>query len=347
MDAQPCPATELTPASELIPATELTPESAAFLDQLTRSGAPPLEELTPATARAQSEAATKVLVAPFAGAVHSDDLEVAGADGPLPARHYRPEGAPASGAPGVVYLHGGGWVAGTLDTYDDLCRRLAAASGGGLVAVDYRLAPEHPFPAAPRDAVAATRDVLARAGELGLDAHRVAVAGDSAGAALAAVAARHAVEEAWPVRPVGQLLAYPVTSAEEDWPSTRAYATGHYLTAEGMRWYWDHYAGDDARDDPDALPLAATDLRGLAQAHVLVASHDVLRDQGLAYARRLHEAGVPVTVEVAQGLLHGFLRWTAVIPEAAHHIERCGAVLRRWWGDGDPRGKSRAGRAAP
>jgi acetyl esterase len=314
------------------PAPDLTPEPRAHLARLAAAGAPPLEESTPALARANADAATAIVTAPFDGYVATADVTVGGGDGPIPARVYRAVGAPAAGAPALVYLHGGGWVVGTLDTYDDLCRRLAAASGSVVVHVAYRLAPEHPFPAPVDDAVAALRDVIDRASELGLDPGRIAVGGDSAGGTLAAVAARRAAEERWPQGPVGQLLVYPATAGEAEHPSTLAFAEDHYLTAAGMRWYWERYVPEVAdRTHPDAVPLLAEDLVGCAPAHVLVASHDVLRDEGLAYARRLAEAGVPVTAAMAQGMLHGFIRWTRLIPEAGAHIADLGAVLRGWW----------------
>jgi acetyl esterase len=312
------------------PAVALTPESRAHLAHLATLPSPPLEEQTAEAARAGAEAALPALVAPFDGYVTVDEVALAGGDEPVRARRYRPAGCPAAGAPGLVYLHGGGWVVGTLDTYDDLCRRLAAASGGVVLSVDYRLAPEHPFPAPVEDAVAALRDVLDRAPALGLDASRVAVGGDSAGGTLAAVAARRAAD--WPVPPIGQLLVYPVTSWEPVAPSGEQLAEDHYLSAAGMRWYWEAYVPrPEDRTDPDAVPLLAEDLGGAPRAHVLVASHDLLRDEGLAYARRLAEAGVPVTAVMAQGLLHGFLRWTRLIPEAARHIDELGGVLRRWY----------------
>jgi acetyl esterase len=320
---------------DLTPASALTDESRTHLTRLASSSLPLLEDCTPEEARANSEAATVLVVAPYGGPVETEDITVAGGDTPLAARLYRPPAGPWRAdprLPALVYLHGGGWVIGSLDGYDDLCRRLAVSSDAAVISVDYRLAPEHPFPAPVEDAVAATRDVLLRAGDLGIDATRVAVGGDSAGGALATVVARRAAQESWPMRPVGQLLIYPAADSTGDWPSVREFGADHCLTAEGMRWFWQHYVQDPSlRDHPDAAPLHAADLGGMAPAHVLVASHDVLRDEGLAYARALDAAGVPVTVTMAQGLLHGFIRWTALIPEAEHHIEELGAVLRHWY----------------
>lgn len=317
------------------PRAELTPESRAHLARIASSPLPLLHECTVEEARANSEAATPMVIAPDdrTAAVSVEWIEVTGADGPLTARVYRPESAPPAGAPGLIYLHGGGWVIGTLDGYDDLARRLALASGGVVVNVDYRLAPEHPFPAPVEDAVAAARDLLGRGIELGLDAARVAVGGDSAGGALATAVARRAAREGWAHPPIGQLLIYPATDSGGEHPSTEELGEDHYLTALGMKWFYDHYVQDPALlDHPDLRPLHAEDLAGTARAHVLVASHDPLRDEGLAYAEALEAAGVPVTATMAQGMLHGYIRWTAIVPEARQHVEELGQVLRDWWG---------------
>lgn len=322
------------------PVEELTPESRAHLARLAAAGVPPVYECTPEQARTLSDAAVARLSAPLEAPIDVTEVTLAGAEGALRARLYRPHGT-AEPSPAAVFLHGGGWVIGNVDSYDDVCRRLADGSGGVIVSVDYRLAPEHPFPAPVEDSVAAVRDVLERASELGIDGTRVAVAGDSAGAALATAAARRAVNEGWdegggPAL-AGQLLIYPTADGGEDWPSMREYATGYALTEQSMRWFYEHYLPDPAlRGHPDAAPLHATDLGGMARAHVLVASHDPLRDEGIAYARALAAAGVPVTTFMAQGLLHGYIRWTAVVPEAAEHLRALGAVLRRWWSEPEP-----------
>lgn len=312
--------------------TELLASSRAHLDRLAAAAEPGPWDIGARAVREAYETAAAALRGAPVDVRACREIEVAGADGRLRARRYEPHGAPSEDCPALVWLHGGGWVVGSLDSYDDLCRRLAEASGGTVLAIDYRLAPEHPFPAAPRDALAAVRDVLDRAEELGFDPERVVVGGDSAGGALAAVVARHAVHDGWPRRPRAQLLAYPVTDAGEDWPSVQAFRGGHYLTARGMQWYWDQYCPDPAeRAHPDAAPLHAPDLSGLPPAHVVVASHDILRDQGLAYAQRLAQAGVAVSTAEAAGHLHGFLRWSGVVPESLEEIGRLEAVLRSWW----------------
>ncbi|MEP6954514.1 MAG: alpha/beta hydrolase [Solirubrobacteraceae bacterium] len=228
-------------------------------------------------------------------------LTVVGGSDQLEARLYVP--AEAEGAePGalLVYFHGGGWVVGDLDTHDALCRALAAASGARVVAVDYRLAPEHPFPAPVDDALAAFADVQARAGTLGADPARVAVGGDSAGGQLAAVVAQHA-------SPAAQLLLYPVTDCAAASASRHTFSEGFFLELETMMFYEQCFAppGVD-RADPRVSPLRAEDLTGLAPAIVVTAGFDLLRDEGDAYARRLREAGVPTIHRSHDGFVHGF-----------------------------------------
>ncbi|MFG2876669.1 alpha/beta hydrolase [Streptomyces sp. NPDC048337] len=220
------------------------------------------------------------------------------ADG-VPVRVYDP--APgAGGRPLVVYLHGGGWVMCGLDTHDALCRRLAAASGAVLVSADYRLAPEHPWPAAPDDALTVLLWARAQAPALGCDPDRVVVAGDSSGGNLAAVTALRAPELV-----AGQLLFYPPLDASMGFESVTAYGRGYFHTAAHMAWYWDQYGGDP--DHPHVSPLRAPDLSGLPRTLIVLADCDVLRDEGLAYARRLAEAGVDCAVQLHPAVFHGFL----------------------------------------
>jgi acetyl esterase len=228
--------------------------------------------------------------------------------GGLPARVYEPEGARGT----VAYLHGGGWVMGNLDSVDAVCRALADASRARVVSIDYRLAPEHPFPAALGDALAAVRSL-----EGGL-----AIAGDSAGGNLAAVVARKLRD-----RLKFQLLIYPVTDAGVNTPSYAEFDDGHGLTAAAMRRFWGLYLNGGSGLDPDASPLRAEDLAGVAPAYVLTASHDVLRDEGEAYAAALERAGVPVTLKRLEGTIHGFWRWqTTAVARAA--VREAGAAVR-------------------
>lgn len=235
------------------------------------------------------------------------DTEVAGADGPLRARRYLPAHSPDPGAT-LVFFHGGGWTVGDLDTHDQTCRFLAAHSGVQVVAVDYRLAPEHPFPAAIDDALAAFRDVVARGADWGIDPARVAVGGDSAGASLSAVTANLAAADGGPA-PAFQLLIYPATDAVGTTRSHALFADGFFLTEAQMVWYYDQFLppGID-RSDPRVSPLRqpAEALRGVAPAYVVTAGFDPLRDEGEAYAALLRDAGVPVALRRHRGLIHGF-----------------------------------------
>jgi acetyl esterase len=303
----------------------LAPEIRALLDRQAASGRPPLERQSVAEARAfhVADAAALNGDAPAVAAVA--DRTVPGPAGELPVRVYTPEGeAPF---PIVVFFHGGGWVVGTLDTYDPLCRALAAATPAVVVSVGYRLAPEHRWPAAAEDAYAATLWASRNAAALGGAQHRLAVAGDSAGGNLAAVVALGARDRGDPAIAF-QLLVNPVLDAAGDTDSWREYAEGFQLTAAGMRWYWDHYLGGADGMAPDASPLRAAFVGGLPPALVVGAEHDILRDEGEAYAARLREAGVEAAATRYPGMVHGFVRWRAVTPAADDALQEAAAALR-------------------
>jgi acetyl esterase len=302
----------------------LRPELRALLDRQAAAGRPPLHRQSVAQARAfhsQDAAALNGEPVPVAAAV---DRTVPGPDGDLPVRVYTPEGAPPF--PIVVFFHGGGWVVGSLDSYDPLCRALAAAVPAVVVSVDYRLAPEHRWPAAVEDAYAATMWASRHAAELGGAQHRLAVAGDSAGGNLAAVIALGARDRGGPAIAF-QLLVYPALDAAGDTASWREHADGFYLTAAGMRWYWDHYLGGADGAAPDASPLRAAFLGGLPPALVVTADHDVLRDEGEAYVARLRAAGVAAEVRRVDGVVHGFFRWRAVTGAADAALQEAAATL--------------------
>jgi acetyl esterase len=230
----------------------LSPEIEALLAQQAASGAPPLHQQSVPQARQLHAASAAALGGEPVPVAAVGDRAIPGPAGPLRVRVYRPHGEPPF--PIVVWFHGGGWVVGTLDTYDTVCRALAAATPAVLVAVGYRLAPEHRFPAAVEDCYAATLWASRNAAELGGAQHRLAVAGDSAGGNLAAVVALGARDRGGPA--IGfQLLIYPVTDAAMDTASYRENADGYYLTAAGMRWYWDHYLGGADGGRPDASPV--------------------------------------------------------------------------------------------
>jgi acetyl esterase len=297
----------------------LDPQARAHLDAGRDAPAP--YEQTLAALRAGSLIAGSVMFGPAEEVASTADLDAGG----VPARVYRPRGAAPSGA--LVYFHGGGWVVGDLETHDPLCRTLAARSGCVVVAVDYRRAPEHRFPAALDDAWAATQWVSAHARELGIDGARIGVGGDSAGANLAAVVARRARDTGLGL--AFQLLAYPVVDHRFDTASYEELAEGHGLTRESMRWYWEQYlARPEDGASPDASPLRADDLGGVAPALVLVAGFDPLRDEGEAYAARLAAAGVPTRLVRYDGLIHGFLRMPAVIDAAAAALDETAAAVR-------------------
>ena len=233
----------------------------------------------------------------------------------IPLRIYRPEAQQP--LPLVLYAHGGGWVTGSLDSHDKFCRILARRLPAVVVSVDYRCAPEHVYPAALDDFATAWGWARAKARELGADATRFAVAGDSSGGNLAAaLALRLRAEGA--AQPQLQLLLYPALDATCSRSAYRQFASGFNLSAQQMAWYWDVYAAGATTDAPELGPLAADDLSRLAPAVIAVAENDVLRDDGVDYAARLHAAGVPTRLIRCEGMIHGFVRWTGVV-RASHH----------------------------
>jgi len=239
--------------------------------------------------------------------VRATDVTLAGPAGPLTARLYVPDEAPPGG-PLLVYYHGGGWVEGSAATHEPSCRLLAHLAGVRVLSVDYRPAPEHPFPAAADDATAAYRDARARARDFGADPARVAVGGDSAGGNLAAVVALDLRGD--PSAPVFQLLIYPALDMSRKHPSRLRFGDGFVLTEENMTWYEDQYVPDHARRaDPRVSPLLAPDLAGLPPAYVATALADPLRDEGEAYADRLRAAGVTVALH-RHPQVHGFFNVT-------------------------------------
>lgn len=254
------------------------------------------------------------------------DLEVPGPAGRLRVRLYYP--VAADKLPLVVFFHGGGFVLCDIETHDPLCRSLARASGCAVASVEYRLAPEARFPEPLEDCYAATRWLVANAGELGLDETRVAVSGDSAGGALAAAVTLLARERGGP-RLSHQALLCPVTDAACDTASMRELARGYWLTRDIMQWFWACYLpGPEHGTNPLASPLRAADLSGLPPATVVTAEFDPVRDEGEAYARRLREAAVPVVARRYLGMLHGFLSLPHLTPVASRAIADVGSDIR-------------------
>ena len=253
--------------------------------------------------------------------------EVDGPAGKIPVRIYTPAGkAPR---PGIVFFHGGGFVVCDLDSHDATCRELANGADCVVVSVDYRLAPEAKFPAAPEDCYAATQWVSREAEQLGIDPARIAVAGDSAGGNLAAVVAMMCRDRGGPSL-VHQLLIYPVTDNRFDTTSYKDNGSGYFLSANMMRWFWHHYLDSEADgDNPLASPLRARDLSGLPSATVLTAEYDPLRDEGCAYVKRLQEAGVATAHTNYPGVFHGFIGMTEQIPRARQAVEEACAALRK------------------
>jgi acetyl esterase len=256
-------------------------------------------------------------------------LTMPGLGGEIPARLYVPGGlAPGAPMPLTIFFHGGGWVIGDLDTHDGVCRFLAGAAGTAVLAIDYRLAPEHPFPAAVEDAWSAFAWVVANAAELGIDPARVGVAGDSAGANLSAVVCLLA-RAGGGAMPAMQLLIYPPTDAAADLPSRRLFEEGFLLTKADMDTFQAHYLppGTDAAD-PRASILLAPDLTGLPPAYVATAGFDPLRDEAEAYALRMREAGVQVALRRHPGLIHSFANQTAISRTARGAMLEAAGALR-------------------
>jgi acetyl esterase len=290
----------------------LDPEIQRILDGMLATDGPPPEEIPVDLARAGHIAETAYLAGEGRPVAEVRDDAFSGPGGDIPVRIYTPEGARGT----IVYLHGGGWVVGNLDSVDAVCRALALEAGARVVSVDYRLAPEHRFPAALDDTLVVLRHC---AGDGPL-----AVGGDSAGGNLAAVAARRLRDEL----PLAlQLLIYPVTDAGINTPSYREFDSGHGLSGAGMRHFWNLYLDGADGFDPDASPLRAEDLTGVAPAYVLTAEQDVLRDEGEAYAAALERAGVAVELHRVAGTIHGFWRWQTLARarDAAH---AAGAAVR-------------------
>jgi acetyl esterase len=298
-----------------------------LLDQFAATGGPPLEEMSVADARAMITTLTQLTAAVPEG-VATEELTVPTQHGEIPVRVYRPNAPSARPRPLLVWLHGGGWVIGDLQSADPTARDLAVQADAIVASVDYPLAPESPFPAAPEACHAVASWLAAHAGELGADPARIAIGGDSAGGNLAAVTALLARDRGGPEFKL-QLLVYPVTDCLMSHPSVKENAEGYLLTASALNWFIDQYlpAGTDPRD-PAASPVHAGDLKSLPPALVITAEFDPLRDEGEAYAARLDRAGVPVTVSRYDGMIHGFFGMTGILDAGQDAVREAAGALK-------------------
>lgn len=303
----------------------LHPQARALLDLIEQRAVPPTHTLTVEEARRLYRERRSFTQPDTPEVAHVEDLR---ADGAVPLRLYKPLDAAAGPLPALVYLHGGGWTIGDLDTHDTLCRQLANRSGCAVVSVDYRLGPEHRFPAAVDDSTAALRWVHANAAALGIDAARIAIGGDSAGGNLAAVAAIDARDNDGP-RLAFQLLIYPATDMRAIAASHATNGQGYLLTNDTVRYFHDQYIDDPKHDlDWRASPLLHPDLSRLPPAFILTAGFDPLRDEGLMYAQRLSEAGSRTTSICFDRQIHGFITMGRVLDEADAAVDICASQLR-------------------
>ncbi len=306
----------------------LDPQLKAYADQLAATDAPPRHTLSPETVRMTMAAELEAQAdqAPPEPVARVENRTIPGPDKAIPIRIYTPQGD--GPFPVVVYFHGGGWVLCNLETHDSICRGVANGAACIVVAVDYRLAPEHTFPAAPEDCYAATRWAAQHAGEINGDPARLAVAGDSAGGGLAAVVALMARDRGGPPLTF-QLLVYPITDLRMGSASYEENADAPMLTRDDMIWFRDHYIRD-AEDMTDSLasPLLAPDLSGLPPALIVTAGYDPLRDEGEAYGERLRAAGTEATVRRYADLAHGFLGLDLIVDRAREARAETIAALR-------------------
>jgi acetyl esterase len=300
----------------------LASDAQAALAAMAAAGAPAIETLPPAEAKRMFLESVPQLQGKKEAVAETRDLRAPSPAGEIPLRLYRGVGCPATGAPALLYFHGGGWVVGSIETHDNVCRWIANFAAGVVISVDYRLAPEHPFPAAIEDAAAALRYVAENADSLGIEAGRIAVGGDSAGGNIAAVIALLARDQQVP-SVAFQVLIYPVTDVSASQDSYRRYAEDYGLTTAAMRWFREQYlgpAGDGA--DWRVSPLRAPSLAGLAPAFVATAGYDVLHDEARDYVARLREAHVPVQLDENTGQIHGFVSMDGLIGEGRKCIGR-------------------------
>ncbi len=307
----------------------LDPQADALIKQMAAAPGPKLEDLSPQDARKLASMTFKMLEGAPQEVGKIENRSIPGPAGDIPVRIYTPSGN--GPFPLLVFYHGGGWVIGDLDTHDNACRALTNGARCVTVAVDYRLAPEHKFPAAVDDCYAATAWAVEHASELGADPSKVAVGGDSAGGNLAAVVALAARDRGKP-KLAFQLLIYPATDGALDTYSHKTFKD-YFLTDGAVRYFWGHYVrGEADKRDPLASPALAKSLRGLPPALIITAEFDPLRDEGEAYGEKLRAAGVPVTTTRYNGMIHGFFTMTGVLDQGKKAIEEASSALRKAFG---------------
>ncbi len=304
----------------------LDPQAQKVVDTIAALNLKPIKDSTPAEAREAMRTRTAGL-GPVEDVPAVADHRMPVAGGEITVRLYQPAGVGPH--PVLVFYHGGGWVIGDLYTHDGICRSIVNAAGCAVASIDYRLAPEFKYPVAVEDSYAGLQWVVANAARLGLDPARVAVGGDSAGGNLAAVMALLARDRRGP-RLALQVLVYPVTDHDLTRPSYRENATGYVLTTEDMRWFWRHYlAREEQGGETFASPFRAKSVADLPPALIITAGCDPLRDEGEAYAARLRDTGVAVTLTQYPGMFHGFLRMTRILGQAQVALDEVAAALRK------------------
>lgn len=318
------------------PESLLTSAMRGVLERMTRAGHPPLYTVSPRQAKAAYALGAEVLEVPKAQLARVEDFTIPARDGfALPARLYAPVakeagvvGVAGTGLPLLLYFHGGGFTVGSINTHDILCRELSRLSGAAVISLDYRLAPEHKFPTAAEDTWDALAWLAINAMDLGLDARRIAVGGDSAGGTLAVQCAMRA-------RDVGlklalQLLFYPGMTAHQDTPSHQRFAQGFVLDEPAISWFFNHYVRDPSdREDWRFAPLRASNFSDLAPAWIGLAECDPLVDEGVQYGDALRAAGVPVDLEIYRGVVHEFIKMGRAIPEAKIAHAHAAAALKQ------------------
>ncbi len=305
---------------------QIDPQMQAILDMAAKAGGKPFHDMAPVEARQVADA----MFAAFRGTPKEvakiTDMKIPGPAGEIPLRVYTPSGAGPFGC--LVFFHGGGWVIGNIETHDVVCREFTAGAGVVTVSVDYRLAPEHRFPAAPEDCYAATKCAFDNAKSINIDPNRIAVGGDSAGGNLAEVVSQMARDRGGP-KVAFQLLIYPATDCVNETPSQREFAKdGYILSTADMHWFYGHYLTAADKTNPYACPAVAKNLAGLPPAYVMTAAIDPLRDEGEAYGAKLREAGVKVKVKRYEGVCHGFVSFASMVEVGKQGIADCCAELR-------------------